>query len=238
MTCRLAGQRFGRLQVLADSGQRHQGSILWLCACDCGVTHLATSHNLSHGLARSCGCLANEATARRSKPSLVGERFGRLSVLVDSGQRRDHRVLWTCRCDCGAITLATTRSLRSGSKVSCGCYRQEMLARGNPIHGMAYSEEFRLFHHAKARARRLGVPFSITLADVKIPLSCPALDLDLAPGRQRQQDNSPSLDRLRPEAGYVPGNVVVISLLANRVKSNATSAEVLAVADWMESVGL
>jgi hypothetical protein len=51
-------------------------------------------------------------------------------------------------------------------------------------------------------------------------------------------DSSPSLDRLRPDDGYTPGNVVVVSLLANRVKQDATSAQVLAVADWMESQGL
>lgn len=51
--------------------------------------------------------------------------------------------------------------------------------------------------------------------------------------------SSPSLDRLRPELGYVRGNICVISNLANRIKSNATSAEELEhVAAWMRSQGL
>jgi hypothetical protein len=43
----------------------------------------------------------------------------------------------------------------------------------------------------------------------------------------------PSLDRIIPELGYVKGNVVFISHLANTIKSNATEKELYAVADWL-----
>ena len=39
------------------------------------------------------------------------------------------------------------------------------------------------------------------------------------------QDNSPTLDRIVPELGYVPGNVAVISWKANRLKGNNTDPE-------------
>jgi hypothetical protein len=42
-------------------------------------------------------------------------------------------------------------------------------------------------------------------------------------------DNSPSLDRIVPEKGYVAGNIRVISQRANRIKSNATVEELRAV---------
>ena len=48
-------------------------------------------------------------------------------------------------------------------------------------------------------------------------------------------DASPALDKFEPNKGYVPGNIAVISSLANRIKSNTTDPEVLRkIANWME----
>ena len=33
------------------------------------------------------------------------------------------RTLWTCKCDCGAVTVAQTVRLRNGGTRSCGCLR-------------------------------------------------------------------------------------------------------------------
>ncbi|SRR6266487_573102 len=49
---------------------------------------------------------------------------------------------------------------------------------------------------------------------------------------------SMTLDRLDPEKGYVEGNVCFVSSLANRIKSNASSAQVEEVALWMKRKGL
>lgn len=48
----------------------------------------------------------------------------------------------------------------------------------------------------------------------------------------RQEDGSPSLDRLDCRKGYVRGNVEVISWKANRIKSNATVMELMKVATY------
>jgi hypothetical protein len=53
----ITGQRFGRLVAL---GLRSRGGpgihSRWLCRCDCGKTHAATSNNLKSGNVKSCGC--------------------------------------------------------------------------------------------------------------------------------------------------------------------------------------
>ena len=63
------------------------------------------------------------------------------------------------------------------------------------------------------------------------PECCPALGIPLAV-QSKTSDNSPSLDKIIPALGYVPGNIVVVSHLANRIKSNATPAQLLAVAHF------
>lgn len=87
---------------------------------------------------------------------------------------------------------------------------------------------------AKGRAAKLGLPFNLTAEDVAIPMRCPALDIPIIVGSPSASDNSPSLDRLRPEFGYVRGNVLVLSNRANRIKNNASPYELRRLADFLE----
>lgn len=91
-----------------------------------------------------------------------------------------------------------------------------------------------LYDFAKRRADKYGVPFSLEKGSIVVPKCCPVLGIPLEPGLGCQQDNSPTLDRFIPEKGYVPGNVVVMSLLANRIKSNATPDQLKRVWEFVE----
>lgn len=83
---------------------------------------------------------------------------------------------------------------------------------------------------AKQRAKKKRLPFNLTLDDVIIPTHCPALGIKLIPGSSGSQ--SPTLDRIIPSLGYTKGNVVVISALANAIKSTGTPSEILKVAKF------
>ena len=76
---------------------------------------------------------------------------------------------------------------------------------------------------AKYRASKSGLPFTITADDVEIPNECPVLGtpFDIHCKRTR-----PSLDRFRPELGYVRGNVRIISQWANTLKNDCTDPAV------------
>lgn len=87
-----------------------------------------------------------------------------------------------------------------------------------------------LWRGAKSRARRAGILFDLDPEDIVIPTHCPVLGIPLAIADGRQQDNSPSLDRIDYRKGYVRGNIEVISWKANRIKSNATIEELMKVA--------
>jgi hypothetical protein len=81
---------------------------------------------------------------------------------------------------------------------------------------------------AKRRAKVKGWEFNITHKDVKIPKFCPYLGIEL---KYLGGDSSPSLDRIDPLKGYVKGNVQVISMKANTMKSSATQDELVRFAE-------
>lgn len=76
-----------------------------------------------------------------------------------------------------------------------------------------------LWRRAKKRSVDRGLPFDLSISEVIIPPQCPVLGIELRVGEGRSL-NSPSLDRIEPDLGYVSGNVRVISDKANRLKGN------------------
>jgi len=90
---------------------------------------------------------------------------------------------------------------------------------------------------AKLRAKRKNLAFDLDLEHVLsiAPDKCPVFGTEFVWGRYQgeQHRQTPSLDRVVPELGYIKGNVVFISLWANMIKSDATDKELYAVADWL-----
>lgn len=78
---------------------------------------------------------------------------------------------------------------------------------------------------AKNRAIEKGVPFNLTIEDVTYTDICPLLNIPLNWEGGPRTKNTPSLDRIIPEKGYIKGNVRIISNLANMMKSYASSEE-------------
>ena len=68
-----------------------------------------------------------------SDESMVGQRFGRLTIRRRSGSR-DGKREWLCDCSCGGTALATTGELRGRRRISCGCKRRENAARYFNLH--------------------------------------------------------------------------------------------------------
>lgn len=93
-----------------------------------------------------------------------------------------------------------------------------------------------LLSNARARARKENLPFLITEQDVVIPTYCPALNLELKRGVKKLTSASPTLDKVIPSLGYVPGNVAVISHRANKLKNDATFEEVAGLYRWWSSI--
>ncbi len=106
-----------------------------------------------------------------------------------------------------------------------------------------YSKEF--IHRVKLRYRRtkrttrrkpgfknlknnisLDYLFSILPEDKK----CPVFGFEMGFGGDL--DSSPSIDRIDPYEGYIKGNVIWISYLANRMKSDLSLDEIIKIGKW------
>ena len=84
-----------------------------------------------------------------------------------------------------------------------------------------------LLQISRGRAKYNNIDHSISEKDFTPVTHCPLLGIELnfsSVGRG-YHDDSPSIDRIDPSKGYVPGNVWIISSRANRMKSNATIEE-------------
>ena len=79
----------------------------------------------------------------------------------------------------------------------------------------------------KQRAKRQNIPFSLTEADIIFPTHCPLLGTELIPkiGLLLDDCNTISIDRIDNSLGYVPGNIQILSVKANRMKNNASAME-------------
>lgn len=86
------------------------------------------------------------------KLDLVGQRYGRLTVVSLSGRTRHGIALWLCKCDCGTKKVIIHNHLRSGNTKSCGCLlTPEDRAKAATTHGSSNTPEYTSYHAAKKR---------------------------------------------------------------------------------------
>ena len=66
----LTGRKFGYLTAIrpTDLRERTNGTVIWLCRCDCGEYKLANSSRLQRGRVRLCGCLPHGRKSGRWEP--------------------------------------------------------------------------------------------------------------------------------------------------------------------------
>ena len=68
---------------------------------------------------------------------LVGQKFGRLTVIAEGAKTASKKRTWICRCDCGNVKQnpGVGYDLKSGRVQSCGCLCFESNKGKNKKHG-------------------------------------------------------------------------------------------------------
>ena len=145
----------------------------------------------------------------------AGAVFGRLTVLGLSRTAKGLRG-WLCLCDpalggCGQKKAIKTSSLLSGRTSSCGCLHSERVSESNTTHGMFHHEHYilwrnmtdRCFNLASQDYPRYGAR-GITVCEEwrDAAAFCAWMDANMGPCPPGM-----SLDRIRNDGNYEPGNV-------------------------------
>jgi hypothetical protein len=156
------GQRYERWIVLDGPVREKNVATKWLCRCDCGIEKLVAGTNLLFKKSRSCGCLGRELTSQRSIKNLIGQKFGKLTVIerVDKPNDSRHKdAYYLCQCDCGGSRIVKSSHLRKGV-ASCGCIRKE---RASKLTKREFGQATRdqLFKTYKKSARTRSLEFNL-----------------------------------------------------------------------------
>lgn len=97
----------------------------------------------------------------------------------------------------------------------------------------------RAMRSAKYRAQRDRVPFTLTYETLpQLSERCPACEklYDFMRSIKTTMDR-PSLDRVTPSLGYVPGNVVFVCMECNLRMQNSTSDDLFRLARFRQACG-
>lgn len=149
-------QKFGKLLAVRPTDQRKNGHVVWECQCDCGNITFAASVDLARGKCLSCGCLIANERRMESARTLVGQRFGRLTIVGPSDKRYSNAQALECKCDCGKIISVTETELKYGYRKSCGCIQKER------------NDQFRKTHPEIVPGQRYGRLTTLSLSDKRI----------------------------------------------------------------------
>ena len=180
-------------------------------------------------------------------PKIIGEAIEKDSKFFFTGKKCKKNHLAPRHSDSGKCVDCK----RESAKKQTALYRKKIksgeLIKKNKTHinhGLSRSLEMKLYNTAKIRARKKGIDFTIKVTDIKIPLLCPILGLQLdkiwggVEQNSKNRQNKPSLDRLDPRLGYVPENIIVISYRANMIKGDGFPNEHREIAIFLRKYGL
>lgn len=119
----LTGQKFGLLTVL-ERAENAGKQTRWLCKCECGKEKIVYTTNLRRGLTTSCGCYRKEKLSKDKLQDLIGQKFGKLTVIkLHHYEEKSRQYYWECVCECGGRAIVYGGHLKDGHTKSCGCIK-------------------------------------------------------------------------------------------------------------------
>lgn len=66
---------------------------------------------------------------------LIGQKFGRLTVVSRSENAKYGNTRWLCKCDCENMKVVSASDLKGKKTKSCGCLNKELIIKRNMKHG-------------------------------------------------------------------------------------------------------
>lgn len=145
----IAGERYGALVALYDTGQKINGATAWMFQCDCGNKKMLPINNVRYGAIKSCGCYINKKLPKKRKQRVqVGDVFGELIVVQVMGQSdNDAHYQSKVRCTCGNVFTTRDTFLICGKRTCC----PQCSNLKQQTHGLSDTPIFHLWQGMKSR---------------------------------------------------------------------------------------
>lgn len=123
----------------------------------CGASYERTLKQVNQAIKKRGAWRCSSCAAGHNKLSLVGQKFGRLSVLAMNPDRKHSKTTWDCQCECGNKVTVIGASLTKGNSKSCGCLKIESLTE-RATHGKTGTREYRIWQAMQARCDNAALP--------------------------------------------------------------------------------
>ena len=168
----------------------------------------------------------------------------------------------TCRvCDVVLVAGSTATNpkgncypsnMKLGKRICNSCtkdYIREKEKENRKVKQVGDNQHLRdMMEGARDRARKNNIPYDLSIHDLRnlVTDKCPILGIKFELNKQGQAwgkgkgknnwQTSPSLDRIIPEKGYVKDNIIIVSLMANSIKNQATPKQILTVGNFYKKL--
>lgn len=137
---------------------------------------------------------------------MIGEKFGRLTVLSAAGSDKWGNLLWECECDCGSETFVTGSHLRRGTTRSCGCLATEMISKRRKTHGLSQTRLYSIWRSMKTRCENPNNPSYKNYGGKGIDISWTNFESFSDWALENGYREDLTIDRIKNDKGYSPEN--------------------------------
>lgn len=176
------------------------------------------------------------------KLSLLGQTFGRLTVISEAPSRKGQHSRWVCLCSCGKQTIVDGTHLNTGRSKSCGCLRHDVSKDCNTVHGFSGSKLYSTWLDVKKRCHDTKRKDFKHYGGRGIAMSQEWVHnfeafRDLA--MQNGYAENLSIDRIDVDGDYCPTNCRWVSQVDQvRNRRNTRKYKGKTIKEWAEILGL
>lgn len=214
--------KFHKLTVISYVEKKKIGKKyyeMYLCLCDCGKEKIVNGHHLKRGSSKSCNC----DKGNKIDHSIIGKKFGKLTVIEFSHIDKRKSANFKCICDCGNKKICNGYSLKRGRTKSCGCISSPSAYKTIKIG---------LWNHIKYNAQIRNIELLIDPKDIYEQFqlqngicALSGLKITLGTTRNSWTSSTASLDRINSQKPYIKGNIQWVHKIVNKMKMELEEEE-------------
>ena len=155
--------------------------------------------------------------------NLIGQKFGKLTIIKGAGFNKWRRTSWLCKCECGNTKIVAGECLKNGHTKSCGC-----LQRGREPLPLELASMRAQITRYKKQAKQRGLKYELAekqFAELtqRDCYYCGAKPNNISGNKKLNGDYIYNgIDRIDSKKGYIVNNVVPCCKICNSAKSNMT----------------